>query len=366
MSQTSSTLEQTDGRTVEHFDVLIVGAGISGIGAGYHLQDQYPEKSFVILEKFESFGGTWLTHKYPGIRSDSDLYTFGYRFKPWIGPPIATADKILAYMGEVIGENDLDRHIRYHHAISAAEWSSGDNLWTVHATRTDPATGAAEPVTFTTNFLWMCQGYYRHEKGYTPDWPGMDDYQGQIVHPQTWPTDIDLTGKQVLVIGSGATAATLVPAIAGECEHVTMLQRSPTYFVSRPNVNELADTLRSLEIPEEWTHEIVRRKALQDQALVTQLSFEEPEFVRNELLAGVRAELPEGYDVETHFTPKYRPWQQRLAMVPDGDLFKGISAGLASIVTDEIETFNATGILTKSGRQLDALSLIHISEPTRH
>jgi cation diffusion facilitator CzcD-associated flavoprotein CzcO len=200
----------------------------------------------------------------------------------------------------------------------------------------------------------MCQGYYRHEKGYTPEWPGMDDYQGQIVHPQTWPTDIDLSGKQVLVIGSGATAATLVPAIAGECEHVTMLQRSPTYFVSRPNVNEVADMLRSLDIPEEWTHEIVRRKALQDQALVTKLSFEEPEFVRTELLNGVRAELPEGYDVETHFTPKYRPWQQRLAMVPDGDLFKGISAGLASVVTDEIETFNATGILTKSGQQLDA------------
>jgi cation diffusion facilitator CzcD-associated flavoprotein CzcO len=182
----------------------------------------------------------------------------------------------------------------------------------------------------------------------------MDAYQGQIVHPQTWPTDIDLSGKQVLVIGSGATAATLVPAIAGECEHVTMLQRSPTYFVSRPNVNEVADMLRSLDIPEEWTHEIVRRKALQDQALVTQLSFDEPEFVRTELLNGVRAELPEGYDVEKHFTPKYRPWQQRLAMVPDGDLFKGISAGLASVVTDEIETFNATGILTKSGQQLDA------------
>ena len=354
MSQTSSTLEHTDSRAAEHFDVLIVGAGISGIGAGYHLQDQYPEKSFVILEKFESFGGTWLTHKYPGIRSDSDLYTFGYRFKPWIGPPIATADKILTYMGEVIEENDLDRHIRYHHAISTAEWSSDDNRWTVHATRTDPDSGESEAVTFTTNFLWMCQGYYRHEKGYTPDWPGMDDYQGQIVHPQTWPTDIDLSGKQVLVIGSGATAATLVPAIAGECEHVTMLQRSPTYFVSRPNVNEVADMLRSLEIPEEWTHEIVRRKALQDQALVTKLSVEEPEFVRAQLLDGVRAELPEGYDVDKHFTPKYRPWQQRLAMVPDGDLFKGISAGLASVVTDEIETFNATGILTKSGQQLDA------------
>ena len=220
-----------------------------------------------MLEKFASFGGTWLTHTYPGIRSDSDLYTFGYRFKPWIGPPIATADEILSYMGEVIEENDLGRHIRYNHAIASAEWSSDDNLWTLHGTRTDPVTGTTAPITFTTNFLWMCQGYYRHEKGYTPDWPGMDRYQGRIVHPQTWPSDIDLSGKQVLVIGSGATAATLVPAIAGECEHVTMLQRSPTYFVSRPNVNEVADMLRDLEVPEEWTHEIVRRKALKDQAI---------------------------------------------------------------------------------------------------
>ena len=220
----------------------------------------------------------------------------------------------------------------------------------LHGTRTDPATGVVEPVTFTTNFLWMCQGYYRHEKGYTPDWPGMDDFDGEIVHPQTWPSDIDLSGKQVLVIGSGATAATLVPAIADECEHVTMLQRSPTYFVSRPNVNEVADMLRDLDIPEEWTHEIVRRKALQDQAEITQLSFEDPEMVRNELLNGVAPSCPRA----TTSTPTSRrstgPWQQRLAMVPDGDLFKGISSGKASVVTDEIETFNDTGILTKSGR----------------
>jgi len=354
MSQTTPTTATDDSPVLEHFDVLIVGAGISGIGAGYHLQDQCPDTSFVILEKFESFGGTWLTHTYPGIRSDSDLYTFGYRFKPWIGPPIATADKILAYMGEVIDDNDLDRRLRYNHVISTAEWSSDDKLWTLHGTRTDPATGATTPVTFTTDFLWMCQGYYRHEEGYTPDWPGMDDYRGRIVHPQTWPNDIELAGKQVVVIGSGATAATLVPAIAGDCEHVTMLQRSPTYFISRPNVNEVADMLRELEIPEEWTHEIVRRKALKDQALVTQLSFEEPEWVRTQLLDAVRAELPEGYDVDTHFTPTYRPWQQRLAMVPDGYLFKGISAGLASVVTDEIDTFNETGIRLTSGRQLDA------------
>ncbi len=354
MSDTTSTTERAEVHPVEHFDVLIVGAGISGIGAAYHLRDQRPQTSFVIVEKFDSFGGTWLTHTYPGIRSDSDLYTFGYRFKPWIGPPIATGDKILTYMREVIDDNDLERHIRYRHEISAAEWSSDDNLWSVHATRSDPATGAREPVTFTTNFLWMCQGYYKHEEGYTPDWPGLDTFQGEVVHPQTWPHDIDLSGKQVVVIGSGATAATLVPAIAGTCQHVTMLQRSPTYFVSRPNVNELADTLRDLEIPEAWTHEIVRRKALKDQALVTQLSFDQPEFVRNELLTALRAALPEGYDVDTHFSPTYRPWQQRLAMVPDGDLFAAISSGAASVVTDEIDSFNATGILLTSGEQLDA------------
>ena len=342
--------QQTTEPPPQHFDVLIVGAGISGVGAAYHLQQQCPDKSFTILEALEDFGGTWITHKYPGIRSDSDLFTFGYRFKPWTGPPIATAEEILTYMNEVIDENQIDRHIRYQHRVERASFSREDNLWRIEGRRGD----TDERVAFTANFLWMCQGYYKHEQGYTPDWPGMDTYEGQIVHPQTWPTDIDLAGKQVVVIGSGATAATLVPAIAGECEHVTMLQRSPTYFVSRPNVNEVADMLRSLEIPEEWTHEIVRRKALQDQAMITQLSFDEPEWLRTELLNAVRAELPEGYDVDTHFTPKYRPWQQRLAMVPDGDLFKGISAGLASVVTDEIETFNQSGILLKSGQQLDA------------
>jgi len=355
MSDAAVTPPRTDGSgDVEHVDVLIVGAGISGIGAAYHLRHQRPGTSFVVLETKESFGGTWLTHTYPGIRSDSDLYTFGYRFKPWTGPPIAAAAEILRYMGEVIEENDLDRHIRYHHRISTATWSSDDNRWTLHATRTDPDSGDIEDVTFTTDFLWMCQGYYRHEKGYTPDWPGMDTFEGEIVHPQTWPNDIDLTGKRVVVIGSGATAATLVPAIAGECEHVTMLQRSPTYFISRPNTNEVADMLRDLDVPEEWTHEIVRRKILKDQAEITRLSFEQPEFLRTELLNLVRAELPEGYDVDTHFTPAYRPWQQRLAMVPDGDLFAGIRSGKASVVTDEIEAFDETGIRTRSGEHLDA------------
>jgi len=334
---------------VEHFDVLIVGAGISGIGAAHHLSEQCPDKSFVILETLESFGGTWLTHKYPGIRSDSDLYTFGYRFKPWVGPPIATAQEILTYMGEVIADEGLDRHIRYRHKILGAQWSSVDSLWTIDAIRTD----TGEELRFTANFLWMCQGYYRHEEGYTPDWPGVADFKGRIVHPQTWPDDLDLKHKKVVVIGSGATAATLIPAIADECGSLTMLQRSPTYFIPARNANDLADQLRELEVDPAWIHEIVRRRILHDQDAFTKRSFEEPEMVKEELLAGVRAFLPEE-TVQAHFMPRYRPWRQRIAFVPDGDLFQAAAAGKASVVTDEIERFDATGIQLKSGKHLDA------------
>jgi cation diffusion facilitator CzcD-associated flavoprotein CzcO len=349
MSQTATLAESALQRT-EHFDVIIVGAGISGVGGAYHLTKQCPDKSFVVLEAMESFGGTWHMHRYPGIRSDSDLYTFGYRFKPWTSAPIATAEEILKYMGEVIDDNDLGPYIRYQHRISSASWSSEQNLWTLEVTRAD----TGEVLRFTTNFLWMCQGYYRHSRGYTPQWPGMDRYKGTIIHPQTWPDDLDHAGKNVVVIGSGATAATLVPAIAGACNHVTVLQRSPTYFWTGRNANELADTLRELEIDEAWIHEIVRKKILHDQEAVTRLSFEQPDFLRDELINGVRAFLPPDYDVDKHFTPKYRPWRQRLAFVPDGDLFKGISSGKASMVTDEIETFTETGIHLKSGDDLEA------------
>ncbi len=334
---------------VEHFDVLIIGAGISGVGTAYHLKDQAPGKSFAVLEAFDTFGGTWHTHKYPGIRSDSDLYTFGYRFKPWTGTPIATAAEIKKYMHEVIVDNHLDEHIRYRHRVTAASWSSDDNTWTVnvHDLAND------RTFTMTCNFLWMCQGYYKHDKGYTPEWPNMDSYKGRIIHPQTWPEDLDYRGKRVVVIGSGATAATLVPNMANDVEHITMLQRSPTYFIPGRNANELADTLRQLEVNEEWIHEIVRRKVLFDQKVIAQLGFDQPEFLREQLLTGVRALLPEDFDMK-HFTPSYRPWQQRIAFVPDGDLFAGIRAGKASVVTDEIATFNETGILTKGGVQLDA------------
>jgi len=332
----TQTLERKSGdAATEHFDVLIAGAGISGIGAAYHLKTQTPGKRFVILESQESFGGTWLTHKYPGIRSDSDLYTFGYRFKPWTGQPIAAADKILTYMQEVIDENDISPHIRYHHTIMSASWSSKDKQWTVEARRSD----TGETVRIMANFLWMCQGYYDHAKGFTPEWEGMDDFKGRIVHPQTWPEDLDYKGKRVIVIGSGATAATVVPAIVADCAHVTLLQRSPTYFIPGRNENELADELRKLQIDETWIHEIVRRKVLFDQNEFTRRAVEESDVVKEELLAGVREFLGPDFDVAKHFTPAYRPWQQRIAFVPDGDLFQGIASGKASVVTDHIERF---------------------------
>ncbi len=349
MTTTEST-DISEPTITEEFDVLIVGAGISGVGGAYHLTKQSPDTSFVVLEGLDSFGGTWWMHRYPGIRSDSDLHTFGYRFKPWTGDPIATAPEIIEYMGEVIEENDLAQYIRYNHRVNSAQWSSDDNRWTIDATRTD--TGEAKR--FTSNFLWMCQGYYRHSEGYTPDWLGMDRFEGPIVHPQTWPEDLDYAGKKVVVIGSGATTATVVPAIAADCEHVTVLQRSPTFFRPGRNKDDLAETLRELDVDEEWIHEIVRRKILHDQAIFTDRSFNEPEKVRQELLDGIRPLLGPDYDIETHFTPRYRPWRQRIAFVPDGDLFKGITAGKASMVTDEIETFTERGILLKSGAELEA------------
>jgi cation diffusion facilitator CzcD-associated flavoprotein CzcO len=337
-------------QAVEHFDVLIVGAGISGIGAAYHLGEHFSDKTYVVLDGLDAFGGTWWTHKYPGVRSDSDLFTFGYRFKPWKGTPIATADEILAYLGEVIDENDLVSHIRYKHRVERATWSTDSRLWTVDATRTD----TGEEVRFTASFLWMCQGYYRHDQGYTPRWEGMELFKGQIVHPQVWPDDLDLRGKRVVVIGSGATAATLIPSIADDAAHVTMLQRSPTFFFVRPNANELADMLRELDIPDEWTHEIVRRKILHDQDAVTKVSFESPEFLRQFLIDTIRPLLPEGFDVDKHFNPAYRPWQQRIAVLLEGDLFTKVREGKVSVVTEHIDAFTETGIRLATGETLAA------------
>ena len=252
---------KANGRDVVTFDVLIVGAGISGIDAAYHLQQHCPGKSFTLIENQASFGGTWLTHKYPGIRSDSDLYTFGYSWKPWSSAPIATAEEILTYLDEAIDEQDIRRHIRFNHHVTKACWSSAEQLWTLEVERKD----IGETLHYSGRFLWMCQGYYRHAEGYMPDYPGADRFKGPIIHPQTWPGDLDYRGKNVVVIGSGATAATVVPAMADDTAHITMLQRSPTYYFPAANRTEIADQLRSLEVPEEWVHEITRRKVLKDQ-----------------------------------------------------------------------------------------------------
>jgi len=333
-----------------HIDVLIVGAGISGIGSAYHLQEQCPTKSYAILEMKDTFGGTWETHKYPGVRSDSDLYTFGYRFKPWVGAPIASAEEILKYMGEVIEENGIDQHIRYGHRITGCSWSSKDNLWTVAATRL--ADDAA--VRFTCNFLWMCQGYYDHENPYVPEWSGMENYTGTFVHAQKWDPETDYAGKRVLVIGSGATAATVVPAFAEKAAHVTMLQRSPTYFFCSENKNELADRLREIGIDEPTIHRVVRAQIMYDQDMMTKRCQTEPDQVFEELKALIRQYAGEDFQFEPHFTPKYRPWQQRLAFCPDGDVFQAAAAGKLSVVTDTIDTFTEKGVRTTSGEEIEA------------
>lgn len=332
---------------VEHVDVLTVGAGISGIGAAYQ---QSPGKSLVVLDALPSRAGTWWTHTYPGVRSESDLFTFGYWFKPWRGPAIATSQEILHYLDEVISENGLDAYIRYQHRIIFASWSTKNRRWTVDVTRTD----TGEALRFTTDFLWMCQGYHRHDQGYTPHWPGVERFQGSIVHPQTWPEELDFAGKCVVVIGSGSTAATLIPAIAETAAHVTMLQRSPTSFFAHPKTHELAGTLRALEVPDEWTHEILRRAYIAELNELTRMSFESPADLREFLIGAARDQLSADFDVDKHYNPTCRPWQQRVAVPPDGDLFASIRDGQASVVTDTIESFRESGIMLSSGERLEA------------
>ncbi len=335
----------------QHVDVLIVGAGISGIGSAYHLQDQCPGKSYLILDAKDSFGGTWDTHKYPGVRSDSDLFTFGYRFKPWVDAPIATSEKILRYMGEVINDHGIGEHIRYGHVITRCSWSSTDNHWTVEAT--DKASG--ETRHFTCSFLWMCQGYYSHERPYLPDWPGTADFNGTLVHAMQWDPATDIKGKRIIVIGSGATASTIVPSVANECAHVTLLQRRPIWYIPHPNENEFATALRAGGIDAETIHRVVRTKINYDFDLLLDRCDHDPESVKAELLAGAAEILGDAYEATApHITPDYRPWQQRAAFLPDGDMFTAIREGKASIVTDQIECFTATGILTASGQHLDA------------
>ncbi|MGE5567119.1 MAG: flavin-containing monooxygenase [Parcubacteria group bacterium] len=333
---------------IEHFDVLIVGAGLSGVGAAYHLQRNCPGKSYVILEGRERMGGTWDLFRYPGIRSDSDMYTLGYSFKPWKeAKAIADGPSILNYIHETAAENGIDRHIRYKHLVKSASWSTADAVWTIEA----EADGKA--ARFTANFIFLAGGYYSYEGGYTPEFKGTERFKGAVVHPQKWPEDLDYKGKKVVVIGSGATAVTLVPEMAKDAAHVTMLQRSPTYVVSRPAHDAIADWLRA-RLPAKLAYDIVRWKNVLLTMFFYQLARKRPERVKQRIVGMVRDQLGPDYDVDTHFTPRYNPWDQRVCLVPDSDLFQSIREGRASVVTDQIETFTEKGILLKSGKTLEA------------
>ncbi len=340
--------EDLQAQDVEHFDVLVIGAGISGIDAGHHLTERHPGKSFALLERKESFGGTWHTHRFPGIRSDSDLFTFGFAWKPWTGPEIATADEILSYLGEAIAETGLEEKIRYGVHVARAAWDSGAARWVL-----DIVEDGVER-RLSCGFLWFCGGYFDHDKGHVPDWPDMDRFEGTVVHPQHWPEDLDYAGKRVVVIGSGATAATLIPAMAKEAGHVTMLQRSPTYFYPRPKTDEFNETLKALDLPDEMFHDIMRRKMLHMTRTLITRAQEEPDALAAEFVQGARAYLGQDFDVETHFTPSYQPWRQRVAVIPDGDMFQAIRSGAASVVTDRIARFVPGGIALESGEVLEA------------
>jgi monooxygenase len=334
----------------EHVDIVIVGAGLSGIGAGCHLQQNCPGKTFTILEARDSTGGTWDLFRYPGIRSDSDMYTLGYSFKPWTqAKSIADGPDILSYVRETAREHGIDRQIRFGHRVVRAEWSSEDQQWTVEAERTD----TGETVRISCGFVFMCSGYYRYDEGYKPEFDGTQGFKGQIVHPQHWPEDLDYAGKRVVVIGSGATAVTLVPAMARTAEHVTMLQRSPSYIVSLPAEDPIAKLARRL-FPAKLAYALVRWKNVLLTMASFQLSRRRPQVMKAILRKGLERELPLGYDIDTHFKPRYNPWDQRLCLVPDGDLFEAIRNGSASIATDRIETFTETGLRLESGAELEA------------
>ena len=333
---------------MEHFDVIVVGAGISGIGAGYFLQRDCPTKSYVILEGRETIGGTWDLFRYPGVRSDSDMHTLGYSFKPWTAEKsIADGPSILQYLNETADEFDIRSKMRFGHMVTRAQWSSVESRWTVDA----HVSGNA--VTYTCNYLFMCSGYYDYAEGYTPTIPGMDTFAGEVVHPQKWPENFNYKDKRVVVVGSGATAMTLVPAMANQAVHVVMLQRSPTYVVARPDVDKVAGLLRKI-LPEKVAYALTRWKNTTMQQFVYKRSRTEPEKIKKLLLKGVQDALGEDYDVATHFTPSYNPWDQRLCLVPNGDLFTAIKNGRASVVTDRIDHIDADGIALESGERLDA------------
>lgn len=334
----------------QHYDVIIVGAGLSGIGTAHHLQTHCPGKTFVLLEARSAIGGTWDLFRYPGIRSDSDMHTLGYNFKPWReAKAIADGPSILRYIHETATEHDIDRHIRLNHKVVRLAWSSRDAAWTVDVERAD--TGAR--LQLTGNFLMACAGYYSYRAGFTPEFPGRERFRGRIVHPQDWPEDLDYAGKKVVVIGSGATAMTLVPAMARDAAHVVMLQRSPTYVIARPDRDVIANFLRRI-LPAAWAYALTRRKNVALQQWVYRKTRTDPDKVRKHLLALVRKQLGPDFDVRKHFNPSYNPWDQRLCLVPNGDLFEVIRSGKASVVTDQIDCFTETGIRLRSGEELAA------------
>ncbi len=334
--------------TVQHSDVIIVGAGLSGIGAAYRIQTECPGKTYAILESRDAIGGTWDLFRYPGIRSDSDMYTLSWPFRPWKNPKsIADGDDIRTYVREAAAEYGIEEHIQFGHRVTSAAWSTEDALWTV------TSTANGETVTQTASFVYLCSGYYSYDKGYTPEFPGLDSYEGQVIHPQFWPEDLDYAGKEVVVIGSGATAVTLVPSMADDVKHITMLQRSPSYVMSLPQEDKIADIMRKV-LPDGFAHRAIRRKNAAFSVGMYQFCQRFPKQSRKLLLRLAKGKLPEGYDLDPHFTPVYDPWDQRLCIVPNGDLFRTIRHGKASIVTDHIKTFDAKGIELESGKRLDA------------
>jgi monooxygenase len=336
--------------SAEHFDVIVIGAGLSGIGAGYRLQTRCPNRSYVILEARDAIGGTWDLFRYPGIRSDSDMYTLGYPFRPWTSAnSIADGSAILQYVRDTAREFGIDRHIRFHHRVVSASWSSDDLLWRLEV---QPGENS-QPIEFTCNFLYGCTGYYRYDAGYKPAFPGADLFRGKFIHPQHWPADLDYTGKRVVIIGSGATAVTIVPAMAGTAAHVTMLQRSPSYILSLPGRDPIARLLHRV-LPDRMVHRIIRRKNILLALGIFQLSRRSPNLTKRLFRKGAERSLPEGYDVDLHFKPRYEPWDQRLCIAPDADFFRAIRSGGASVVTDQIDTFTETGIRLQSGAHLDA------------
>ncbi|MGZ4841063.1 MAG: flavin-containing monooxygenase [Candidatus Angelobacter sp.] len=344
--------------TPEHFDVLIIGAGLSGIDAAHHLQKFCPRKSYVILEQRERIGGTWDLFRYPGIRSDSDMLTMGYSFRPWTHPKaISPGEDIREYITATARDEGIDRNIRFRHQIKRAEWSSQDAKWTVEAVKQSSGSGKndvhEEPVTLTCNFLFCCAGYYRYSAGYLPEFPNTARFAGRMIHPQAWPETLDYAGKRVVVIGSGATAVTLVPAMAKTAGHVTMLQRSPTYVISAPEKDRIANFLRHI-MPAMWAYRLSRWKNVSFMTYIYQLSQRFPNFVKKGIIKKAQKQLGTDFDVETHFTPRYRPWEQRMCLIPDADMFEAIKSGRASVVTDQIETFTERGILLKSGKELEA------------